>query len=152
MGARSNNSWPPIASQFTVATLPPPSSLPQQFAEVTDIPGVGIGLMWSDGSAWYSIPFSAQKIRVQTAADGTYTYTYPIGYPAGYIPRLSAIVEATSGSTDVINIQVDGVPTNTQAKFRVTRTQQSVVSLIGLTILSIPASVGVQWIHIEVFG
>lgn len=152
MGSRSNNSWPPIAQLYTTAGLPDATAFPLQFAQVSDIPGVGLGLMWSDGTTWHSIPFSAQKLRVQTAADGTYTFAYPIAYPAGYVPRLSALVEAPSGSTDVINIQVDGVPTNTQAKFRVTRTQQSVVALLGLTILSIPASVGVQWIHIEVFG
>lgn len=29
------------------------------------------------------------------------------------------------------------------------RTVQSVVALLGLTILSVPASVGVQWVHLK---
>jgi len=143
---------PPITGTYTNATLPDPAQFDNKFIEVTDIPGVGQGLMWSDGTAWKSIPFSAQKVRVQTAADGTLTWVYPLAYPAGYIPRISAIAEAPAGSTDVINAQMDGQPTNTQAKFRVTRTQQTVVSLLGLTILAVPASVGATWIHIEVFG
>lgn len=154
MGARSNNSWPPITQAYTQATLPIPSAYPQQFAQVTDLPGIGLGLMWSDGASWYPIPFSAQKLRVQTASDGTYTYTYSASYPNGYVPRLACICEAPSGSTDIYNVQVDGVPTNTQAKFRVTRAPLTTVALIGLTI-AVPvaaASVGATWIHIEVFG
>lgn len=154
MGQRSANMLPILPGSYLVAALPDAASVAQMFAQVSDISGVGAGLMWSDGATWRQIPFSAQKIRVQTATDGTYTYTYPIAYPGGYIPRVSAIAEATSGSTDVINIQVDGVPTNTQTKFRVTRAPLTSVPLIGLT-LAVPvaaASVGATWIHIEVFG
>lgn len=88
-----------------------------------------------------------QRDRQQTTITGTYTWVFPVPYASGVVPICEAIVEAPVGSTDVINVQLDGAPTNTQAKFRVTRTQQSVVALIGLTILSIPTSVGVQWLH-----
>lgn len=84
-----------------------------------------------------------------TATDGTYTWTYPVAYPAGTVPNVQGNVQATAGSTDVLNAQLDGVPTNTQAKFRVTRTVQSVVALLGLTILSIPTSIGAQKLHLR---
>lgn len=94
---------------------------------------------------------SAQNCQarvVTTATDGTITWTYPVAYGAGVVPVIEAISQATAGSTDVINVQLDGAPTNTQAKLRVTRTQQSVVALIGLTVLSVPASVGATNVHV----
>lgn len=152
MGQRTSNILPILPVAGLTANLPAPSDAALMFAQVTDVPGVGTGLMWSDGSQWRSIPFSAQKVRIQTASDGTLTWTYPVAFPSSYIPRISVVAEATAGTTDVVNVQIDGTPTNTQAKFRVTRTQQSVVALLGLTILSVPASVGATWLHIEVFG
>lgn len=149
---RSNNVLPILGGTYLVANLPDATSVAQMFAQVSDVPGVGVGLMWSDGTQWRSIPFSAQKYRVQTAADGTYTLTFSTAYPSGFTPRVSAIAEATAGSTDVFNVQLDGPVTNTQAKFRVTRTQLSLVSLLGFNLVSVPASVGATWIHIEVFG
>lgn len=152
MSQRGLQRLPILGGTYLTAALPDATACAQMFAQVSDVAGVGVGLMWSDGVTWHQIPFSAQKIRITTAADGTLTWTYPIPYPAGYIPRVSAIAEAVAGNTDVINVQLDGAPTNLQAKFRVTRTQQSVVALLGLTLLSIPASVGATVLHIEVFG
>lgn len=90
-----------------------------------------------------------QRAKLTTATDGTVTWTYPIPYGVGVVPNIQAIVQAGAGTTDVNNVQIDGVPTSTQCKFRVTRTQLSTVALLGLTILSIPASVGAQVIHVE---
>jgi len=89
-----------------------------------------------------------RKIRAQTAADGTYTFTYPTAFAAGVTPICEATAETVSGVTDVINAQINGTPTNTAAQIIVTRTQRSVVSLIGLTVLSIPTQPGVTWVHI----
>lgn len=136
---------------YTMSTLPDVVESKNQFIQVSDISGAGVGLMYSDGAVWRSVPFSAQRIRVQTAADGTYTWTYPTPFAAGVVPKISVCAEAGAGVTDVINAQTDGPPTATQCKIRVTRTQQSVVSLLGLTILSVPASVGVTWVSIIAF-
>lgn len=89
---------------------------------------------------------SIQRARVTTAADGTYTWTFPTPFAA--TPRVWAIVITAAGVTDVFNVQVDGTPTITQAKFRVNRTQLSVVALLGLTILSVPSSVGATTVDI----
>lgn len=140
---------PPIdAPLYTVATVPPASSLPQRFVQVSDAPGVGTGLMYSDGSVWRSVAFQAQKTRVQTAADGTYTWVYPQPFANGSTPKIFVVAEGGVGVTDVINAQTDGPPTSTQCKIRVTRTQQSAVALLGLTILSVPSSPGVTWVSI----
>ncbi len=92
----------------------------------------------------HPLPTIVNLASVTTATDGTYTWTYPVAYAAGKVPNIQAICQATSGTTDVLNVQVDGVPTNTQCKFRVTRTSQTVVSLLGLTILSVPGTIGAQ--------
>lgn len=133
---------------YTMATLPDAWENRNLFIQVSDISGVGIGLMYSDGSIWRSIPFSAQRTRVQTAADGTYTWTYPTPFASGTIPKIFVVAEGGAGVTDVINAQTDGAPTNTQCKVRVTRTNQSAVALLGLTILSVPASPGATWVSI----
>lgn len=92
-------------------------------------------------------PSGRQEKHASTLLAGTYTWTFDEAFPAGVVPTVQVVAVATAGSTDVINVQLDGEATNTQAKFRVTRTQQSVVALLGLTILSIPASVGVTPLH-----
>jgi len=94
----------------------------------------------------------SRRSRLQTASDGTLTWTYPTAFDVGVIPQIQAIAETAVGVTDVINVQIEGTPTNVSCKLRVTRTQQSVVSLIGLTVLSIPSSVGVQWLHLTANG
>lgn len=136
---------PPL---YTVATMPHPADYARQFVQVSDAPGVGVGLMYSDGLTWRGISFSAQKTRVQTAADGTYTWVYPTPFATGNIPKIFVVAEGGVGVTDVINAQTDGPPTATQCKIRVTRTQASVVALLGLTILSVPATVGATWVSI----
>lgn len=90
-----------------------------------------------------------QKARVLTSTAGTYTWTYAVPYPAGMIPNIQSLAEYTAGSTDVINVQLDGAPTNTQAKFRVTRTAVTVVSLLDLSILSVPASPGAIQLQLQ---
>lgn len=89
----------------------------------------------------------ARKARMQSNADGTLTWVYSTPFPAGVVPRVVAIAEAASGITDVINVQVVGTPTNTQCTLLVNRTVRSVASLLGLTILSVPAQPGVTWVH-----
>jgi len=89
----------------------------------------------------------ARKARLQCAANGTLTWTYSTPFASGVVPRIVAIAE-TAGGTDVINVQLTATPTNTSASLIVNRVQQSVVALIGLTILSVPTQPGVQWVHL----
>lgn len=90
----------------------------------------------------------ARKDRLQTVADGTLIWTYSTPFGAGVVPRIVAIAEAPNGSTDVYNVQLTAPPTNTAAQLVVNRVQRSVAALLGLTILSVPASPGVTWVHL----
>jgi hypothetical protein len=92
-------------------------------------------------------PSKLRRTRMQSLANGTLVWTFDPPFDVGVVPRVYAIAETGVGVTDVINAQLEGTPTNTQATIRITRTQQSVVALLGLTILSIPAQPGVTWIH-----
>lgn len=85
----------------------------------------------------------ARKIRVQSAADGTITWTFSSPFGVGVVPVCLAVAEVAIGVTDVVNVQVIGAPTNTGVNFLVNRTNRSVVSLIGLTVLSVPAAPGI---------
>jgi hypothetical protein len=81
----------------------------------------------------------ASKARkaIKNITANTYTWVYPIPFAAGVIPACNGIAQTAPGVTDIINVQIDGVPTNTQCVFRITRTVQSVVTALGLTVLSI---------------
>lgn len=89
----------------------------------------------------------ARKARMTSATDGSLTWTFSPPFASGVVPRVVAIAETTSGVTDVINVQIEGTPTNTACNLRVNRTQRSVASLIGLTVLSVPATVGATVVH-----
>ncbi len=89
-----------------------------------------------------------RRARLQSASDGSLTWTFSPPFDVGVIPTIQAIAETGVGVQDVVNVQIEGVPTNTSVTVRVTRTQRSVVALLGLTILSIPGSVGATWVHL----
>jgi hypothetical protein len=89
----------------------------------------------------------ARKARVHSAADGTITWTYSTPFDVGVVPRVVAVAEVASGTTDVVNVQVIGTPTNTACQLLVNRTNRSVVALLSLTILSGPAQPGATWVH-----
>lgn len=89
----------------------------------------------------------ARKARMTSAADGLITWTFNPPFTNGVTPIISAIAETTTGVTDVINVQIEGVPTATSATLRVTRTNRSTVALLGLTILSLPTQPGATVVH-----
>lgn len=83
----------------------------------------------------------ASKARKTIAAVqsnvGTYTWTYPTAFPNGTVPVCNGIAQTAAASTDLINVQVEGTPTNTQCVFRITRYSQSFLSLLGINILGV---------------
>lgn len=89
----------------------------------------------------------ARKARLTTATDGTVTWTFSPPFAAGVVPRVVAVAETAVGVTDVINVQIEGTPTNTSCKLRANRTTRSVAAVLGLTILSVPGSVGATLVH-----
>lgn len=113
---------------------------------ISDTGAVGSNPM-AYARADHTHPSKLRRARMQSAIDGSLLWTFDPPFDAGVVPRVNAIAETGVGVTDVVNVQVEGTPTNTSCTLRVTRTQRSVVNLIGLTILSIPTSVGVTWVH-----
>lgn len=81
--------------------------------------------------------------RATTNAAGQYTWTYPAALPS--IPAISATVQ--SATADIFDVKVTAVST-TSCTIQLGRTQAVTVALLGLTILSVPASVGAQTVHL----
>lgn len=90
-----------------------------------------------------------QSARVTTDSAGLYTWTFGTAFAAGVVPHVWAVAEGPNPAAGaLVNVQLEGAPTNTQAKFRVTKSNAAVASLLGLTILSVPATIGATAIHI----
>lgn len=90
----------------------------------------------------------ARRDRKQSDAAGLITWVFDPPFDVGVVPRINAIAETATGITDVVNVQVEGVPTNAQCQLRVTRTKRSFLSLLGLDVLSVPAGgPGATWVH-----
>ena len=93
----------------------------------------------------------SRKARVLVPISGVYDVTFATSFTNGVAPLCAVVAEATAGDTNVVNAQIDGPTTATGMRVRVTRTQQSVVALLGLTILSVPTQIAtyVHYICIE---
>jgi hypothetical protein len=89
----------------------------------------------------------ARKVIADTAADGSLTWTFASPFTAGTAPVCAAVAQVAAGVTDVVNVQIIGAPTATSAQFLVNRANRTVASLLGLTVLSIPATSGVTRVH-----
>lgn len=91
----------------------------------------------------------ARKGRVLVPATGTFAVTFSAAFSTAPICAVTA--EATAGDTNVVNAQIDGVTTPTGMTIRITRTAQSAVALLGLTILSVPTQIATyaQYVCLE---
>lgn len=90
----------------------------------------------------------ARKSRVAVTA-ATYTWVYPTPFPTGVIPICNGIAQTAAGVTDLYNVQIEGQPTNTQCVFRITRYQQSVATLLGITVLALNTTPGPITLHMS---
>jgi hypothetical protein len=84
----------------------------------------------------------ARKLRATSAADGSYTWTFATPFTTGATPVCTVTAEPPVTTTDIINAQIEGAPTATSVVIRVNRANRTVASLLGLTVLSVPASPG----------
>jgi len=92
-----------------------------------------------------------RKQRVTGVATSSYAWTYPTAFPAGVVPVCQALVEDPSASTsDSYNVQVSGVPTNTQATFRIIRQSTGLLALLtgALSINPTPGNIN---LHLSCF-
>lgn len=134
------NGTPPNATG--AVTVPVPT------AATTTPPGVSdtgtIGTMTTMYAlANHTHASKARKGRVLVPAAGALDVTF--GVPFTSSPPICVVVAETGlGETAIVNAQIDGTPTMTGLRIRITRTQQSVVALIGLTVLSVPSQIATQ--------
>lgn len=123
-------------------TIPGAIYTPDQFPVAGDT--VPMGVSDASGAAGAAAPYSrsdhthASKVRKQRVpcSASTLTWTYPTPFASGIVPIVNGFAETASGVTSLVNVQLDGAPTNTSCTFRITRYDQSVAALLGLTILS----------------
>lgn len=83
----------------------------------------------------------ARKGRILVPVSGVFDVAFSMPFPSGNAPLCVTTAETTAGDTAVVNTQIDGATSSTGFRIRITRTQQSVVALLGLTILSVPTQI-----------
>lgn len=118
-----------------------------------DTTGCAVGMIATYGTNGANgqciLPSSFQAASVTTDATGYIRWTFTTPYGVGIVPICWGIARAPSNDGSSVNVQLEGAATNAYQDFRVKKANASVVALIGLTILSIPASVGAT--NVQVF-
>lgn len=126
-----------------VATGAPGSSASVTNAGTPTAAVLNISIPRGDTGSPGSAAKLVQATTATTNAAGLYTWTFPTPFAA--TPRVTSAVQ--SATTDIFDVKIVSVST-TQCTVQIGRTQASVVALLSLTILSVPASVGAQVVHI----
>lgn len=94
----------------------------------------------------------ARKQRVTGVNAATYKWTFGTPFGAGVVPICNAIVEDPANSaSDSYNVQIVGVPTNTDVTFRVVRQSSGLLSLLlgALSFNPTPGTVNLHCIALE---
>lgn len=96
---------------------------------------LAVNLRGADGA------LSVQRQRVATASTGLYTWTYPVAYGAGVVPIIQVNCEGPDPQNGtVVNAQLEGVPTNTSCKIRVSRSTTT-IQVLGINVLSLATAI-----------
>ena len=149
---------------FTPGTPPPPPPVPATMADVDAVaatvpaPGASAPPAVADSSAEGAVSLryaredhthaskARKQIKTQGSAAATYTWVYPTPFATGVVPVVSAIVQVTSGTTDLFNVQVMGAPTNTQCTFQINRVSAGLLALL-LGALSLNSTPVINTLH-----
>lgn len=93
----------------------------------------------------------ARKAKATAQSGGTYTWVYPVPFAAGVTPSCQAIVQTAAATNDLFNVQVEGVPTNTQCVFRIARVSSGLLSLLvgALSLNTAPVAVTLHMLAME---
>lgn len=86
----------------------------------------------------------ARKGRILVPVVGSATYadvTFSSAFTVGATPLCAVTAETTVGDANVVNAQIDGVPTATGMRIRVTRTAITAAAVLGVNVLSVPTQV-----------
>lgn len=116
---------------------------------VEDVSSVGTDQSYA--LANHSHASKARKAIVNVGAVATYTWTYPVAFPAGVVPVCNAIAQVASGTTDLFNAQIIGTPTNTKCTFQINRVSSGLLSLLGgaLSVNPTPAAITLHMTALE---
>lgn len=134
---------PGVSLAEVQALLPQPASTTPP--SVADVGARGVSARFA--LADHTHASKVRKVRMQSAANGSLSWTFDPPFTDGVTPIVLAVAEVASGNTDLVNVQVVGAPTSTGCQLLVNRANRSVAALLSLTILSIPASPGVTMVH-----
>lgn len=131
--------------------FPPPVAANVAPPSVNDASAVGIASPYARADHTHASKVRKWATPLQSNVV-TYTWVYPTPFGAGIVPICSGIAQTAVGVTDLVNIQIEGTPTNTQCVFRVTRYAQSFLSLLGLNVLtfnSAPIPITIHMVALE---
>lgn len=84
-------------------------------------------------------------------AASTYVWTYPTPFAAGVSPMVNAIAQVPTGTTDLFNLQVVGVPGNTSCTFQINRVSGGLLALLlgALSLNPTPAAITLHMWAVE---
>lgn len=150
--ANDSVSYPPVnvsSLQSQINQKADTSAIPQPATAMP--PGVADnGLKGTDtryALADHTHASKARKQRVIGVTTSTYVWIYPTPFPPGTVPVCNGIAEDPSASAnDSYNIQVSGVPTNTQCTFSIKRQTSGLLGVL-LGALSFNPTPGTINIH-----
>lgn len=90
-----------------------------------------------------------QRTRVQTNTAGLAAWTFPSAYGAGVVPVIEVVAEGPSDNSSEVVAQLEGVPTNTGASVRATRSIPTDIT-VGIVTYRLPVltTAGATYVHI----
>lgn len=139
----TGSSWIPYATADALAALAaavpsPASSAPPSVADSS-----AKGTMLRYALENHTHASKARKKTATTDSNGLYTWIFDTPFTVGVRPIIVGMAQVAQGVTEVYNVQEDGVPTHALARVRVGRPVGAVVSILGISVISAPAPVGV---------
>ena len=135
-----------MADISPIAPVPATSAPPG----VSDTSAVGDNMSYALANHTHGSKARKQIVTMGAAAT-TYTWTYPVAFGAGVVPVCNAIVQVPNGNTDLFNVQVLGLPTNTQCTFQINRVSAGLLALLlgALSLNPTPIAATLHMIALE---
>lgn len=137
-----NTTWNDLASRT-------PADYAQKLFSCSDAPGGG-GLVYCDGVSFRPISRGLNSKIVTTGADGKVTWDYQFPFPSGVSPIV--LFGPVNSAPQVLDVSLDGDPTNTRAKFMVRQSQpipQNLIALLTGTAYNLFGGNGVSGVKIH---
>lgn len=117
---------------------------------VSDVGSIGTDSKYALANHTHASKARKQIVTMGSAAS-TYTWVYPTAFGNGVVPICSAIVQVSAGNQDLFNVQISGVPTNSQCTFQINRVSSGLLSLLlgALALNPTPVAATLHMIALE---